>query len=84
MHTFMLQTINENFSHAQNSIYNIGIPNITLALSFYVTIQYVYAQTIGALFVPMAMHRKVYTVELVSLRCRAPMTVLISRTLFFY
>jgi len=63
-----LQTITENFSHAQNSICNINIPNITLALSFFVTIQHVHAQIIRALFVPVATHGKVYTVELVSLR----------------
>jgi hypothetical protein len=64
-----LQTISENFCHAQNSICNIDIPNITLSLSFFLTIQYVHAQ-IMALFVPVAMRGKVYTVELVSLRRR--------------
>jgi hypothetical protein len=36
-----------------------------------VTIQHIHAQIIRALFVPVATHRKVYTVELVSLRRRA-------------
>jgi len=47
------------------------IPNITLALSFFLTIQHVRAQIIMALFVPVATHGTVYTVELVSLRRRA-------------
>jgi hypothetical protein len=38
------------------------------ALSFFVTIQHVNAQIIIILFVPVATHGKVYTVELVSLR----------------
>jgi hypothetical protein len=67
-----LQTINENFSHAQNSICNIDIPNITLLLSFFfVTIQHVHAQIIRALFVLVATCEKVYTVELMSQRRRA-------------
>jgi hypothetical protein len=60
-----------NFIHAQNSICNIDIPNIKLALSFFVTIQHVHAQIIRALFVPIATHEKVYTIELMSLLCRA-------------
>jgi hypothetical protein len=36
-----------------------------------VTIQHIYVQIIRALFVPVTTHRKVYTVELVSLRRRA-------------
>jgi hypothetical protein len=40
-----------------------------LVLSFFlVTIQHVHAQIIRALFIPVAMHGKIYTIELVSLR----------------
>jgi hypothetical protein len=48
----------------------MDIPNITLVLSFFVTIQHVHAQIFWALFVPVAMHGKVYTIELVNLRRR--------------
>jgi hypothetical protein len=39
------KTINENFSYAQSSICNIDILNITLALSFFLTIEPVHAQS---------------------------------------
>jgi hypothetical protein len=51
--------------------YFIPVAMHGLVLSFFVTIQYVRAQIIRALFVPIATYGKVYTVELVSLRRRA-------------
>jgi hypothetical protein len=60
-----LQTINENFSHAQNSICNIDIPNIMLVLSF--LWQYNMFMLKLSRHYLVLMHRKVYTVEFVSL-----------------